>query len=127
MTKEQLRAWRDRHFGLHGNRNAAHRLGLSIDQFQKRLYGSVKIDRTLELLCEAIAASGSDHWGEALKRIHVIARNPRHCSESAWSDIDGLVRDALRQPEGPVEPAVPFIGEAWAEYELWKRENDDVG
>jgi hypothetical protein len=54
LTKEQLRAWRDRHFGLHGNRDAAHKLGLSIDQFQKRLYGSVKIDRTLELLCAAL-------------------------------------------------------------------------
>ena len=54
MTKEQLRAWRDRHFGLHGNRDAARQLGLSIDQFQKRLYGSVKIDRTLELLCAAL-------------------------------------------------------------------------
>jgi hypothetical protein len=54
MTKEQLRTWRERHFGLHGNRDAARQLGLSIDQFQKRLYGSVKIDRTLELLCDAL-------------------------------------------------------------------------
>jgi hypothetical protein len=54
MTKEQLRAWRDRHFGLHGNRDAARQLGLSVDQFQKRLYGSVKIDHTLELLCAAL-------------------------------------------------------------------------
>ena len=53
MTKEQLRAWRDRNFTHHGNRQAAEALGISVNALQKRLCGAVRISRQDELLAQA--------------------------------------------------------------------------
>jgi hypothetical protein len=56
VTKEQLRAWRDRNFGsLHGtNAKAAEALGMTRRAFTDRLYGRQPIGRMMELACEAI-------------------------------------------------------------------------
>lgn len=56
MTKEELRAWRDRNFGSQpgANKTAAEAIGLTLRAFTMRLYGSQKIGKTVALACAAI-------------------------------------------------------------------------
>lgn len=56
MTKEELRAWRDRNFGSApgANKAAAEAIGLTLRAFTMRLYGSQEISKTVALACAAI-------------------------------------------------------------------------
>lgn len=56
MTKEELRAWRDRNFGSQpgANKEAAEAIGLTLRAFTMRLYGSQAIGKTVALACEAV-------------------------------------------------------------------------